>query len=708
MTRQAHATGAADNALLREGSGEGRAIRVAIAAAHRCYVPPTNGLEQSTASARFRRFVTTMLGAIMSRLAKAAPMVCRAAMALVVMGFVAAQSVEAGTYPYKEVKDVWTRDKDTWTFYGGSEVAIALDSSGNYYVVTWDASGHSRIEKFDSAGNLQWGSRGYRDIQYARGVAVDSSGNVYVADPVDGVVQKLDSAGNFMGFIGAGQLSNPVGVAVDSLGHVYVTDTENHRIQKFDSAGNLVATLGSLGAGEGQFYYPSDVAVDSSDHVYVADTSNNRIQKFDSAGRFVTKWGSLGSGNGEFHNPVGVAVDPRGNVYVAEIPADGSIAGADNYRIQKFDSAGSFITKWGDSLSFDLPGWFAELGHGLAADSSGNVYVGRGWWITKFAPHIDVNFVDFDGDGKTDILWRHSSGTVAIWLVDGGTIKSVGVVGGVDPSWEIKGIADFDGDGKADILWQHSTTGTLVIWFMNGTAVSSVAVVADTMDTSWQIKGVSDFDRDGKADILWQHPARGAVAIWLMNGAAVSSVGVPAYTTDPVWQIAGVGDFTRRGGTDILWRNPPAGDGDPDTQMWFMDGTVVLGVDSTRSFPRAGDGWDIIRQDWKVRGIADFYGVGGDGILWWNASWTPGAGIGQVWSMYGVHGSGPYTGLVPSDWQIKGVGDFDGDGMADILWQQPASGTVALWTTNGHAVLSGVSVEVLGAIPGDWQIMNSP
>jgi DNA-binding beta-propeller fold protein YncE len=67
--------------------------------------------------------------------------------------------------------------------------------------------------------------------------------------------------------------------------------------------------------------------VDASGSVYVADTGNHRIQKFDSSGTFVIKWGTYGSGNGQFNKPVGIAVDASGYVYVAD---------NDNYRIQKF------------------------------------------------------------------------------------------------------------------------------------------------------------------------------------------------------------------------------------------------------------------------------------------------------------------------------------------------------------------------------------
>ena len=76
---------------------------------------------------------------------------------------------------------------------------------------------------------------------------------------------------------------------------------------------------------------------------------------------------------------------------------------------------------------------------------------------------------DFDGDGKSDILWQGQDGTPAIWLMDGPNATFVGAAGPFNPgpSWEIKGTGDFDGDGKSDILWQ-SSNGTPAIWFMDG------------------------------------------------------------------------------------------------------------------------------------------------------------------------------------------------------------------------------------------------
>ena len=130
---------------------------------------------------------------------------------------------------------------------------------------------------------------------------------------------------------GDGQFNGPEGVAVDSSGHIYVADRGNHRIQKFDLNGNSIFRWGIEGTEDGQFFAPYGVAVDSPGNVYVSDSGNDQIQKFDSTGNFITKWGYWGQAEGQFDGLGGIAVDSSGNVYVAD---------TGNHRIQRFSPSG--------------------------------------------------------------------------------------------------------------------------------------------------------------------------------------------------------------------------------------------------------------------------------------------------------------------------------------------------------------------------------
>ena len=166
---------------------------------------------------------------------------------------------------------------------------------------------------------------------------------------------------------GDGQFSEPWGIDADAAGNVYVADFGNNRIQKLDAGGNFLTKWGGFGSGNGQFARPFDVAADSVGNVYVAENpynttpgGNHRVQKFDSDGRFLLKWGSWGGADGQFAGLLGIATDPADHVYVVE-----------NNRVQKFDSNGTFLLKWG-SPGF-APWQFRGL-TGIAVSPTGTVY----------------------------------------------------------------------------------------------------------------------------------------------------------------------------------------------------------------------------------------------------------------------------------------------------------------------------------------------
>src|SRR5438034_281187 len=143
--------------------------------------------------------------------------------------------------------------------------------------------------------------------------------------------------------------------------------------------------------------------------------------------------------------------------------------------------------------------------------------------------------MDFDGDCKSDILWRNSAtGKDYLWWMNGLTIVSQGSLNTVDDqAWQVQGIGDFDGDGKADILWRNALTGENYLWLMNGLTIAAQGLVNVVDDPAWQVQGVGDFDGDGRADILWRNPATGENYIYLMNGWTIAARGLVNVVDDP-------------------------------------------------------------------------------------------------------------------------------------------------------------------------------
>ena len=305
---------------------------------------------------------------------------------------------------------------------------------------------------------------------------------------------------------------------------------------------------------------------------------------------------------------------------------------------------------------------------------------------------------DFDGDAHSDILWRNAStGENYLYPMDGTTIKPTeGYVRTVpDQSWQVAGIGDFNGDGHADVLWRNSSTGENYIYIMTGTAIGPEGYIRTVADQSWQVAGVGDFDGDGKADILWRNRATGDNYLYLMDGLSIKAgEGYLRQVADQSWQVAGVGDFDGDGKADILWRNISTG----QNYIYFMDGTTIK--------PSEGFIRTVADQNWQVAGVGDFNGDGKSDILWRNGT----TGENYLYPMNGttILGTEGYLRTVADTaWQVKGTGDYDGDGKADVLWRHATSGENYLYPMDGTAIKA--SEGYLRTVPQpNWQIQYPP
>jgi hypothetical protein len=322
---------------------------------------------------------------------------------------------------------------------------------------------------------------------------------------------------------------------------------------------------------------------------------------------------------------------------------------------------------------------------------------------------------DLGGDGKTDIMWRKTGagvdkGAMFLWTMDGTGLSGSRYLDPISEDWQVQFMGDFNGDGKGDVLWRNFGTGAdagkLYIWMMDGPSVIGTGYTGSQADLGWRVDGVGDLNGDGKSDIVWRKTGAGvdpgAVFLWTMDGTALAG----ARYLDPIsedWQVVDLDDFNGDGKADILWRNMSDGSADAgQLYIWQMNGPTLM----------SGTGYTASQADlgWRVDGVGDLNGDGKSDIVWRKTAAGVDQGALYLWTMTGKMISGSrYLDPISEDWQVQGLGDFNGDGKTDILWRNQGSGTEAgnlyVWMMDGPNVVGGTGYTAAQADLG-WRVDN--
>jgi RHS repeat-associated protein len=254
---------------------------------------------------------------------------------------------------------------------------VAVDSKGNIWVAD---SADNQVEEFTETGTVvrTITGTGTGALKEPKGVAVDNKGDVWVADTANNRLEEFSEAGKLERTVGSsgtegGKFNTPRGITIDAEGNLWVVDYGNNRVEKFSSVGKYEKTIGTGGLND-----PSgEAVVDHNGHLWVADTGNDRLVEFNTTnGESIKTVGTGGSGPTEFNQPKAIAVDAHNNLWVVD---------AENGRVQELTETGEYLTQFGKK------GTGAEqfsAAWGLAIDQHGNLLVSdtNQNWITKWAP----------------------------------------------------------------------------------------------------------------------------------------------------------------------------------------------------------------------------------------------------------------------------------------------------------------------------------
>jgi hypothetical protein len=486
------------------------------------------------------------------------------------------------------------------TYYGSTSFdvgsAIAADGSGNVFVTgesdaSWNGpsgqsplnvfSGNSDIVilKLDSGGSYQWHTFYGISNDAGEGIAVDGSGNVYVAGESDvtwngpsdqsplhafsgnevydiAVIKMTETSGapgtlmvassnpnsgQSFAYRQSGQTVWQGGSTPFSSGFAGGTQLEIALPFVAFSTGNNI--LSSVSGCDSVSYYRDDpaitntvicsvtidgdksVSIQYSGVTVVSPPVTPSIFWENLATREVVEWTMDGATN-------------TGQISVTTLPSGWDVVGVGD--INK-DGKQDFVLF--NSTTGDIYIYYVDGGTILGGQAGGKVG-GNEWKIMGVA--------DLNGDGSPDYLWQNQFfGRLYVWYMGfndwhglisaGGDEISFG--GGVtqpDPAvWEVVGTGDFNGDGHLDIVGQNKTTGNLILWYLNGTTVTGQAYIPGPGDLNWKVEGVGDYNKDGKPDILWRNQSNGFDIVWFMNNTTVTGSSALPSVTDPSWHIVG-------------------------------------------------------------------------------------------------------------------------------------------------------------------------
>lgn len=300
---------------------------------------------------------------------------------------------------------------------------------------------------------------------------------------------------------------------------------------------------------------------------------------------------------------------------------------------------------------------------------------------------------DFDGNGTTDLLFVNSAThVVQAWLMNGTQVASSGTIGTINAAggWSLADVGDFNGDGKTDLLFLNSTTKGVAEWQLNGTQLVAGPQVG-VMPSGFHFASTGDFNGDGKTDLLMINDTTHDVSVWEMNGTQVMlSATVGTINAAAGWHFAAVGDFNGDGKTDLFFLN----DTTHGAAVWLMNGSQISAGPQIGVVNAAGG--------WSFADVGDFNGDGKSDLLFLNST-TGGV---AVWQIDGTRVTdSPQVGVAASGDGYSGLQDVNGDHKSDILFENASTHALTVWEMNGTQVALNQQIGTIN-VTGGWHLVT--
>lgn len=472
-----------------------------------------------------------------------------------------------------------------------------------------------------------------------RGIAAGPDGNLWFTDSGARVIGRVTPSGSFTSFSIPWSSDNARAIQPGPDGNMWFVESTGNRLGRVTLTGSMTAfALPRAGTA------PLGITAGPGNSMWYTGSSASRIGRIDVANGQITEYRMPTAGSA----PTGLVSDTAGNLWVTANAANSVIAFANN------GSVANLLPPNAKRGVADLDG--TGKSPLLLRDSFGQLQVGRlinnEFVFTAAAgPAMDSRLLgigDFDGDGLSDIAFQNMVqdpvfGDVRSWKTFDQT-KSV-LWRQVKKVWDVQAIGDLDGDGNTDLVWRYVVsespdTGVSYIWFSNGQGVSQVRKRGGA-PLNWKLLGAFDLNSDGAADMLYVSPDNAIRALMATPNRTCANLSGGVIPGGFV--ALKLGDFSGRRKGDVLIRNEASG----EVRLLQLDAAGLI--------------------------LPNYTGAPDDQ----NASCTA--------SALTVSQAASAVGTADPTWKLIASGDFNGDGVSDVVWQK-TDGTLAVWLMNPSGI----------------------